>query len=380
MRAGPKRQPPATTLPPLQATAPAKRVLEFFASHLRHTSGAKAGQPLRLAPWQRREIIAPIFGTIGKDGRRQYRSAFVSMPRRNGKSSIAAGIALYLLIADDEPGAYVVSAAANREQARVVFDVAAKMVEASPALSAMCQVYRGEIVVPGSGSRYKVLSRESKVQHGMDLSGVVIDELHAHRDADLYRVLTTSTGSRRQPLTFVITTASSDVPSIAAEVYRYSEQVRAGVLRDPSWFSVVYSAPAEADPWSEQTWRACNPALRSGFRSLDELRTAARQAQAVPAREATFRTLYLNQWFTAVESRWLDLGAWDACLRAEVAVSHPRRAVLGLGPLDHDRSLGLGPPAARRRGRLRRPGRVLVSCRYAGPAEPPGSGALHALE
>jgi phage terminase large subunit-like protein len=291
-----------------------------------------------VAPWQRRELITPIFGTFGKDGRRQYRTAFVSLPRRNGKSSIAAGIALYLLVADDEPGSYVVSAAANREQARVVFDVAAKMVEASPALSAMCQVYRGEIVIPSTGSRYKVLSRDSKPQHGMDLHGVIVDELHAHRDADLYRVLTSSTGSRRQPLTFVITTASSDVHSIAAEVYTYSEQVRTGVLTDPSWFSVVYAAPPDADPWSEATWRACNPALRSGFRSLDELRTAARQAQAVPAREATFRTLYLNQWFTAVESRWLDLGAWDRLSAsrtqsfeaAAMSVSPSRRVFLGL--------------------------------------------------
>ena len=219
MRAGPKRQPPATTLPPLRAKAPARRVLEFFETHLKHTTGAKAGRPLQLAPWQRQEIITPIFGTLRKDGLRRYRTAFVSMPRRNGKSSMAAGIALYLLVADDEPGSYVVSAAANREQARVVFDQAAKMVEVSPALSAMAQVYRGEIVIPSTGSRYKVLSRDSKVQHGMDLHGVVIDELHAHRDADLYRVLTTSTGSRRQPLTFVITTASSDVHSIAAEVY-----------------------------------------------------------------------------------------------------------------------------------------------------------------
>jgi phage terminase large subunit-like protein len=313
MRAGPKPQPTAVTLPPLRAKAPARRVLEFFETYLRHTAGAKAGQPLRLAPWQRDEIIRPLFGTLRPDGLRQYRTAFVSMPRRGGKSTLAAGIGLWLLVADDEPGAYVVSAAANREQARVVFDQAARMVEASPALSALVQVYRSELVIPSTGSRYKVLSRDSKVQHGMDLSGVVIDELHAHRDADLYRVLTSSTGSRRQPLTFVITTASSDVHSIAAEVYAYSEKVRTGVITDPTWFSVVYSAPADADPWSEATWRACNPALRSGFRSLDELRTAALQAREVPAREASFRTLYLNQWFTAVEARWLSLAAWDAC-------------------------------------------------------------------
>src|SRR5262245_49456218 len=288
MRAGPKPQPVAAALPPLTATKPATRVLEFFETHLRHTTGAKAGTPLVLAPWQRRQIITPLFGTLRDDGLRRYRSAFVTMPRRNGKSVLAASIALYLLFADDEPGSYVVSAAANREQARVVFDAAARMVEAAPALSAMGQVYRGEIVIPSTGSRYKVLSRDSKVQHGMDLHGVVIDELHAHRDADLYRVLTSSTGSRRQPLTFVITTATSDEHSIATEVFHYAEQVRAGVLSDPTWLSVVYSAPADADPWDPATWRQCNPALRSGFRSLDELRTAALQAQAVPAREPTF--------------------------------------------------------------------------------------------
>lgn len=305
-------------------------MLEFFETHLRHTAGMKAGQPLVLAPWQRAEIIAPLFGTIRKDGTRQYRTAYVTMPRRNGKSVLAAGVALYLLFADQEPGAYVVSAAANREQARVVFDQAAKMVEASPALSAMAQVYRSEIVIPSTGSRFKVLSRDSKVQHGMDLHGVVIDELHAHRDPELYRVLTTSTGSRRQPVTFVITTASSDEHSIAMEVHRYAEQVRAGVITDPTLLPVIYTAPDDADPWAEATWRACNPALRSGFRSLDELRTAALQAQAVPAREASFRTLYLNQWGLASAERWLPLAAWDACRSELPAPARGRRAVLGV--------------------------------------------------
>src|SRR5262245_17371091 len=114
MRGGPKLAPTATELPPLKAKAPAKRVLEFFETHLRHTAGAKRGTPLRLAPWQREEIIGPVFGTLRRDGLRQYRTAFVTMPRRNGKSSLAAGIALYLLFADEEPGSYVVSAAANR--------------------------------------------------------------------------------------------------------------------------------------------------------------------------------------------------------------------------------------------------------------------------
>lgn len=314
MRAGPKPQPTTLDLPPLKSRNPERRVLEFFEKHLRHTAGAKAGEPLRLAPWQRQEIITPLFGTIRPDGRRRYRSCFVTMPRRNGKSVLAAGVALYLLCADDEPGSYVVSAAANREQARVVFDQAAKMVEASPELSAMAQVYRSEIVIPGTGSRYKVLSRDSKVQHGMDLHGAVIDELHAHRDPDLYRVLTSSTGSRRQPLIFTITTASSNEHSVATEVYRYAQSVRDGLIADPTFLAIMYEAPDDADPWDEATWRACNPALRSGFRSLDEIRTAALQAQAVPARESSFRQLYLNQWGRESAARWIPVADWDACV------------------------------------------------------------------
>src|SRR5262245_1985651 len=115
MRAGPKPQPKAVTLPPLKAKAPARRVLEFFETHLRHTAGAKAGQPLRLARWQRDEIIEPAFGRLRRDGLRQYRTVFVTLPKRNGKSVLGAAVALYLLVADDEPGAQVVSAAANRE-------------------------------------------------------------------------------------------------------------------------------------------------------------------------------------------------------------------------------------------------------------------------
>jgi phage terminase large subunit-like protein len=334
MKAGPKPQPPAATLPPLKAKAPARRVLEFFRAHLCHTAGAKAGQPLRLVPWQRKEIVEPLFGTIRRDGLRQYRTAFITLPRRNGKSTLAAGVGLYLLVADDEPGAEVVSAAANREQARVVFDVARRMVEASPALSAMAQVYRHEIVIPSTGSRYKVVSRDAPVQHGMNLSGCVIDELHAHRDGELYRVLTSSMGSRRQPLTFIITTAGTDEHSIAAEVHRYAEKVRDGVIEDPTFLPVIYAAPEDADPWDERVWRACNPALRSGFRSLDEMRTAARQAKEVPAREASFRQLYLNQWGTAAAARWLPLAAWDACAHcAQPGGSAPtrsRRAFVGL--------------------------------------------------
>jgi phage terminase large subunit-like protein len=334
VKVGPRAYPKASRLPPLTATAPAKRVLEFFATHLRHVAGVKTGQPLALAPWQRQEIIQPLFGTL-RSGVRQYRTAFVTMPRRNGKSMLGAAIALYLLFADDEPGAQVISAAANREQARVVFDLARRMVESAPALSAMCQVYRHEIVIPATGSVYKVVSRDSKPQHGLNLHGAVIDELHAHKDDQLYRVLTTSQGSRRQPLTFIITTAGVDAHSIAAEVHRYAEQVRDGVVIDPSFLPVIYAAPSEADPWDEKVWRACNPALRSGFRSLDELRIAARQAQEIPAREASFRQLYLNQWGTVAAARWLPLAAWDACRTSGEAHGGPHSggAAISTSPL-----------------------------------------------
>jgi phage terminase large subunit-like protein len=242
---------------------------------------------------------------------------------------IGAAIALYMLYADNEPGADVVSAASDREQARVIFDMARQMVEHSRALLAMTQVYRLELVIPSTDSRYKVLSRDAPQQHGQNLHCAVIDELHAHKARDLCDVLLSSMGSRRQPMAVMTTTAGVDPHSIAYEVHRYAEAVKDGGVTDETYLPVIYAAPEDADPWDEAVWRQCNPALRSGFRSLGEMRTAASQAKEIPGREAPFRQLYLNQWGTAAAARWLPLAAWDACRGASASLLG-RPAIIGV--------------------------------------------------
>ena len=315
-RPGPKPAPEGLLLglPPLTADTPAGRVQEFFRTHLRHIKGEQAGQPLELEDWQIAQVIEPAFNTLDpEDGSRQFRQVYLTVPRKNGKSTLGAGLALYLLYYDGEPGADIISAAADREQAAVVFNVAREMVEHSPSLSAVTGIYRRELYVPGTDSRYKVVSSEAYSKHGMNLHGAIIDELHAHADRRLYDVLTTSSGSRRQPFMFIITTAGSDEHSIAAEVHRYAEKVRDGVIDDPTFLPIIYAAAEDADVWDEAVWLACNPGIRSGFRSLKEIRTLARQAKEIPGREQAFRQLYLNQWGTAGAARWLSLASWDAC-------------------------------------------------------------------
>jgi phage terminase large subunit-like protein len=162
----------------------------------------------------------------------------------------------------------------------------------------------------------------------MNLHGAIIDELHAHKDRRLYDALTTASGSRRQPFTFIITTAGENPHSIAAEVHHYAEQVLEGVIEDPSFLPIIYAAPGDADWQDEAVWRAANPAIGSGFRSLQEMRTAALQARQIPGREQPFRQLYLNQWGTAGATRWLSMQAWDKCASAPPIVR--RRAWLGV--------------------------------------------------
>jgi phage terminase large subunit-like protein len=253
----------------------------------------------------------------------------MTCPRKQGKSTLGAALALYMLYADGEGGAEIFSAAGSADQAAIIFDIAAKMVAQSPALRDMTMVYRRELVVPSLGARYKVISAEAGTAHGLDLSACIIDELHVWPDDKLYVALTTASGARKQPLTFIATTAGSDEHSICAEVHRRAEQVRDGIVEDPTLLPVIFAAPEDADWQDEAVWRACNPALGK-FRELDEMRAAARLAREVPGREASFRQLYLNQWGAAAAARWLPLPAWDACRAEPPEPIAGRRAFLGL--------------------------------------------------
>lgn len=290
----------------------ALRAIKFFERTLVHTKGIYAGQPFALASWQREEIIKPLFGNVNENGLRNYRTAYISVARKNGKSELAAGIALYLLLADGEQGAEIYGAACDREQASIVFNVAAEMVRRSAVLSKMCKVIdsRKTITVPKTGSFYRAIPADAAGAHGYNAHGIVFDELHAQPSRDLWDVLTTSTGARTQPLVFAITTAGFDRQSICWEQHTYAEKVLNGTVEDPRYFAWIRSVPEDADWSAEKNWYLANPGL-GDFRDIDEMRTMARRARETPALENTFRQLYLNQW-TQSESRYIPLHKWDA--------------------------------------------------------------------
>ena len=283
----------------------------FFERLLVHTKGEWAGQPFLLEDWQQEEIIRPLFGWKRLDGTRRYRTAYIEVPRKNGKSTLAAGIALLLLFADDEPGAEIYSCAADREQAAIVFDEAKAMVKASPVLSRRCEVYKRSIVVPGTRSVYRVLSADAYTKHGLNAHGVIFDELHAQPNRDLWDVMNTSTGARRQPLVVAITTAGYNRESVCWEQHEYARQVQAEIIPDDTFLPVLYAADEDDDWLDENVWAKANPNLGVSVK-LDYLRNEARRAENVPAYQNTFRRLHLNQW-TQQETRWLSLQDWDAC-------------------------------------------------------------------
>lgn len=281
-------------------------------NRLTHTKGPFAGQTFQLRRWQEHDIIRPLFKT-DKDGRRVYRTCLLMMPRKNGKTELAAALAIDGLLFDREQGAEVYSAAADREQAALVFHVAAQMIRNDPELYAAVEIVDSQkrIVHRKSGSFYRAISAEAYSKHGFNASRVIYDELHAAPNRELYDVLTTSMGARAQPLLIAISTAGFDRHSILWELYQHAKHVQADPVLDPSFLPILYEAPTGADWTDEKVWKACNPAL-GDFRSLEDMRVACQRAQDIPAQEMTFRRLYLNQW-TESAARWVALEAWDAC-------------------------------------------------------------------
>lgn len=288
----------------------ANRAVIFFERYLKHTKGKWAGAKFELMDWQKNDIIRPLFGWKRKDGTRKYRTAYIEIPRKNGKSTLSSGIALYLLFADNEYGAEIYSAAADREQAAIVFEIAKAMVEASPALKKRAKIYKRSIVVPKTMSSYKVLSADAPTKHGLNAHGIIFDELHAQPNRELWDVLTTSTGAREQPLVVTITTAGYDKNSICWEQHDYARKVLDGIIDDPSFFAYMAAAD-ENDDWRDpKTWKKANPGLGQTVK-LEYLEQEAKKAEQIPAYQNTFRRLHLNQW-TQQDERWLDMAAWDA--------------------------------------------------------------------
>ncbi len=292
---------------------------EFFPRFLKHTKGEFAGRPFELEKWQSGRIIRPLFGWMIKvdleNGdtawRRKYRIVWTEIPRKNGKSTVAAGVGLKLTFADQEPGAEVYSTAADREQAGVVFNEGRRMREADPELRRRSLAYKRAIVVPTSGSSYQVLSADAGTKHGLNAHGAINDEVHAHKNRDLYDTIHTSMGARRQPVEFNITTAGYDRKSIAWELHDYALKVEKGIVHDDQFLPVIFAADIEDDWTDPKIWAKANPNLGVSI-GIDYLRKECERAQAVPGYENTFRRLHLNVW-TEQSSRWLPMDAWDEC-------------------------------------------------------------------
>jgi phage terminase large subunit-like protein len=307
----------------------------FFEKYLVHVKGEWAGNPFMLEAWQRDGIIRPLFGWKRKDSAdpkkcsRRYRTAYIFVPRKCGKSTIAAGIALYLLFADHENGAEVYSAAADREQAAIVFEVAKQMVAANPSLVKRSETFKRAITVSSTGSSYKVLSADAYTKHGLNAHGIVFDELHAQPNRELWDTLTTSTGARRQPLVVAITTAGYDRNSICWELHSYAKRVAEGSVTDPSFLPVLYGLEDEEDWTSPINWAKANPSLGVSLKR-EYLDQEFRKAKEIPAYENTFRRLHLNQW-TEQDSRWISSDLWDSCDSAvESSALKGKRCFAGL--------------------------------------------------
>lgn len=277
----------------------AARVERFFEQFLRHSKGRWAGQPFILEPWQRNEIIRPLFGTLRPDGRRAFTEALVELPRKSGKSEIAAGIALYGLVADGEYGAEIYSVAGSKQQASIVFKTAADMVRASPLLRGACKVYRNVIEVPETGSIYRVLASDANLAHGYNPHMAIIDELHVHPNSELYEAMRTGTAARLQPLTLSITTAGAERKGIAWDVHQ-----RALAGTDRYLFHYFQAAPDDCAKDDRKAWKAANPASWVTEEFLEQ------QMNSLP--EPVFRRLHLNQWWEqGAATNWVPRENWE---------------------------------------------------------------------
>ena len=273
---------------------------ETFIENLCHTKGKWAGTPFWLLPWQE-QLIRDIFGIVKPDGNRQFRTAFVEICKKVGKSELAAAVALYLLYADNEPSAEVYGAAADRQQASIVFDVAKQMVEMSPALMKRSKLMGAtkRIVNYSNAGYYQVLSAEVGGKHGFSVSGLVFDEIHTQPNRQLYDVLTKgSSDARQNPLHFIITTAGNDRHSIAYELHTKAVDILEGRRVDPTFYPVVYGLKDDEDWEDEANWYKVNPSL--GYTvDIERLRDAYREAKQNPADEVTFKWLRCNMWVSS---------------------------------------------------------------------------------
>lgn len=292
----------------------AAHAVEFFERFLRHSKGRWAGQPFTLLDWQKHDVIEELFGWLRiEDGTRRFRQAYVSTPKKQGKSTLLAGVGLYLLCADGEPSAEVYGAASDREQASICYREAAAMVRASPFLSRRLEIIdsRRTIASVATGSFYRCLPGSDFRVEGLNIHGLLFDELHAQKSRALFDSLRYGGASRSQPLQVAITTAGYDRNSIAYEQYQYATRVLADWTVDPSFFAYIRQATLEDDWTKPETWRKACPSFGITV-SESDFAADVREAQLSVSKQNALLRYRLNCWVQQ-DTRWLSPELWAAC-------------------------------------------------------------------
>lgn len=307
----------------------ANRLLEFF-GHLKHFKGEWAGSPIQLQPFQQ-FIVGSLFGWVAPDtGLRRFRQCYLEQPRGQGKSTIAAAVALWLAFFDREPGAEVYCAATHRQQAKITWEAARQMVLRS-GLKRFINVRVGNMHQTTSASKLEPLGADADTLDGLRPNGVIMDEIHAYKNAMMVDVLTTATGTRRQPLVFEITTAGIGRTGICWDHHEYTSKVVRGVVDDPTWFGAIIGADPDDDWRDPATWRKANPNLGVSVKE-DDLARKCQQARHMGAAEPEFRRLHLGQWVQQAE-RYLPMAQWDLPTNAapvDLAALADQPCVIGL--------------------------------------------------
>jgi phage terminase large subunit-like protein len=297
--------------------AAAEHACQFFERYLLHTKDRWFGLPFKLIPWQRASLRT-MFGWKRADGTRRFRIVFIEIPRKNGKTTFAAGIGLYLGLASGLAGAEVYFAATDRDQACIAFNEAKKMRALSPAMKARTDVFKYSMVCPANGSKLEALSKEMGNKDGLNMSALIGDEVHAWTGREVYDLLHTSIGVRKEPMEVLITTSGSDETSFWGEMHDHAEKVRDGEIDDHEFLPILFCADADADLEDPAAHAQANPSL--GYTvSAEYLAKEASRAATVPSYRNTFKRLHLNQR-TAQQTLWLPMEHWDKCFHGAVTL------------------------------------------------------------
>lgn len=315
----------------------ASAAVAFFPKFLRLTVGEFYNRPFVLAPFQEHDIVRPLFGwKRTSDGTRRYRRCYVWIPRKNGKSELAAGIALLVMLGDAEPGGQVLSIATDKNQALITLDKALQMVALSPDLQQHLVAFKETLYAPELGANMKALAGIPKGKHGLNMSGMVGDEIHEWRSDRLYQFVHQSSGARRQPLEFLISTAG-EKSGYGWEAWRMCQDIIDGTIDDPETLVVVYAADAEKDRTDPNYWKsdealmAANPAI-GGAVKREYLEAERKRAMQLPRLEGDFKRYHLDLW-TEQATRWLPVDAWHDCGQAPEHRAELRAAAEGDRPV-----------------------------------------------